>query len=60
MSGQLGSRTATNSNAPQAVLGPWKSPSGKSLVPMPEKLSVLSELYVKNVRMCFSNLIDDF
>ena len=51
MSGQLGFKAATNSCSPQAILGPWKSPSGSSLVP--SKVPETSEVYIKNVNIKF-------
>ncbi|XP_030753015.1 probable E3 ubiquitin-protein ligase HERC4 isoform X2 [Sitophilus oryzae] len=37
-SGQLGVRKTNNANTPQAVLGPWVSPSGNCLVPSDNKI----------------------
>lgn len=40
-SGQLGTRTAKNSQVPQVVIGPWASPNGVTLLDQPtEPLSV--------------------
>ncbi|XP_076250382.1 HECT and RLD domain containing E3 ubiquitin ligase 4 isoform X1 [Rhynchophorus ferrugineus] len=36
-SGQLGVKKTNNANTPQAVLGPWVSPSGNSLLPSDNK-----------------------
>lgn len=51
LSGQLGIKTPHNRNLPQAVVGPWLSPGGVSLLNYSEELEEEApRVYVRKVR----------
>lgn len=51
LSGQLGIKTPHNRNLPQAVVGPWRSPGGVSLLNYSEELEEETpRVYVRKVR----------
>lgn len=51
LSGQLGIKTPHNRNLPQAVVGPWRSPGGVSLLNYSEEMEEETpRVYVRKVR----------